>query len=392
MDPLGRTLLHRRAPDRDRGLIERVKVHESVAARIADGTDRYAPLPLPKDIDIAPQLGGETETEAEAADVPTPLISEELRTRFECSERAGARVEAMEPVWRQVLLRRRIYFLSLSLTILLVAMPVWGDRLHPPLLEGGHGLLSRIIGLAAAVSPGFLASIIESWAAHPFFFVALVLLLMLSNGWANRVERRLRDRTRFIWNKVLDPKLDKAALRQVLGLPAEAPPSPKPGDPPPQPTGVQRLHRFWKWRLVPGLVAMLMLTAFIGLLLVAATRMSLGIAERGRLCTDAGEGRPAVRATVRFETKNLCNPTGMRVEEGERYVVVMQVTPWIDGEEPADPRGLSASDLGIAGYLGVPLRRVGAVGEPDRDGPMVSVTMPVTGRQPAADETPATSG
>jgi ribosomal protein S18 acetylase RimI-like enzyme len=38
------------------------------------------------------------------------------------------------------------------------------------------------------------------------------------------------------------------------------------------------------------------------------------------------------------------------------------------------------------------LRRVGATGEPDRDGPMVSVTLPVDRRQPAADETPAASG
>lgn len=38
------------------------------------------------------------------------------------------------------------------------------------------------------------------------------------------------------------------------------------------------------------------------------------------------------------------------------------------------------------------LRRVGAVGRPERDGPLVSVTMPVAARRPAADETPATSG
>jgi hypothetical protein len=38
------------------------------------------------------------------------------------------------------------------------------------------------------------------------------------------------------------------------------------------------------------------------------------------------------------------------------------------------------------------LHRIGPAGEPDHDGTMISVTLPVDRRQPVTDETPAASG
>ena len=212
MEPIDQDLITRRHPDRHQGLIRRVKVHESVAARIASGTDRYAPLSLPAEIDVVPpQRRGENAPAEQGAfcgrkpaGPPVSLITGELRERFEDHDRGKARVKAMHGVWALVRRRRLLYFASLFLTLALLAMPLWDEWWTPPVLASGHGLLGAIIGLLGAFLPGFLAVIVESWANHAFFVLALGLGLCLTNRNARRTERKLRDDARRIWDQALD--------------------------------------------------------------------------------------------------------------------------------------------------------------------------------------------
>ena len=50
---------------------------------------------------------------------------------------------------------------------------------------------------------------------------------------------------------------------------------------------------------------------------------------------------------------------GATVIEGRRYRVELRVLdPWFDGGHPTNPQGLRARDMGLAGMLGGPFRRV----------------------------------
>lgn len=356
MEPLHPELVTRRHPDRKRGLIRVARVHESVAARIASGTDRYAPLSLPAAIEVVPpQKMGENAPPDSSRRVP--LVPEELCDRFEDETRGKARVEAMRAVWAQVERRRRSYFASLILTLALMSMPVWDDWLPtPPVLASGHGLTGQVIAGLSAFLPGFLAGLVESWAANPFPVLALVVLLILSNGSASRRERRLRDETRRIWD-------DNLGLDPPLYSPVELVSPPEPPTPAidesPVPTADQRRRRFIRWRIVPGLILVLAIAILAWLALILATRLSLAVLERGTaFCPASPAATPTERADFAFATAEPCRPAGLRVEKGRRYLVQMEVEhPWFDLTHPADPRGLKAGDIGFLGYFAAPLRR-----------------------------------
>jgi len=60
-----------------------------------------------------------------------------------------------------------------------------------------------------------------------------------------------------------------------------------------------------------------------------------------------------------FAAQATCHPVGARVTKGRRYRVDLRVVkPWFDGHYPTSPRGMSAAELGAAGFVGAPFRRV----------------------------------
>lgn len=218
LEPSSPSTLVQRDPDLTHGLLRTVRVHESVAARIASGTDRYAPITLPAEITIVPpQWEGENAPQADSEGPPlaeplgnqrpVSLIPGDLRRRLEDPAVGHARVTAMEPVWRDVRLRRRVYFGALALTLLLVTMPLWvgwvGRVWHPVVLGSGHGLIGQGVDGLNTFLPAFLGGLIKTWASHPFYFLLLVLLLAGAIRWGAAIERRLRDTTRVIWDRTV---------------------------------------------------------------------------------------------------------------------------------------------------------------------------------------------
>jgi len=364
LEPIEPQLLARRHPDRHQGLIRSAKIHESVAARIATGTDRYAPIPLPATVKVVPpQSMGENSPPPAGENAPPPighergqrmvdlmrrprpLVPEELRRRFEDPAWNAWRVRAMRPVWSLVLWRRVAYFVSLFLTLALVLMPVWDDRAMAPfVLSSGHGLIGSLIALLGAVLPGFLVCIVAAWANNPFYFLLLLGGLLVSNGGASILERRLRDKTRGIWNRMID-------------LGTEPAPEVEPE------TGKARepwLRRYLRWRLVPFLVFVTMLIVALWLFVALVTRIGLSFYERGSAFCSASDPVPGEKepAPFLFKTAAPCHAAGLTVRRGDRYIVQMEVVqPWWDAGHAADPRGLGATEMGISGIVGVPLRR-----------------------------------
>ncbi|HYI64929.1 MAG TPA: DUF2235 domain-containing protein [Allosphingosinicella sp.] len=343
-----------------KGLLGTVLVHESVLARIATGTDRYAPYVLPPKFRIVPpQPGGETalQADSETPEAPPaeeqeaePMLSPEQRARLEDEKIGAARAKAMAAVWDHVWIRRFTYFLTLFLTFALLLMSWWIDRVpDPPLLADGRTWLGGFIRLIAVVTPDFLDPLIDTMADNTFYFLVFAVPIGVLMWRTRARERRLRDLCRDIWNETL-----------VVGGPA-------PVEPPPhwvRPLRVSRLYRrlmrVLKWWILPAVAAVLILAFMLWLLAGLAAQTWLPVMEKGAALCDYRRAAPEEElARTDFSPASTCQPVGLTVRRDRRYIVEIEVVePWRDAGTGTDPAGLDAGDLGLSGYAGVPFRRV----------------------------------
>jgi uncharacterized protein (DUF2235 family) len=366
MQPPDPSTLYQRDPDRvdpngaSLGFIPTVLVHESVAARIAHGTDRYAPITLPARIVIVPpKAGGETALQADtvtpkaeaAADdgAVRPLLDPWLHDRFENAAFGAERVAKMERVWDLVWRRRIAYFLTLGLTLLLVLLPLWVSRTRdPPFLADGRTWLGEIIRLLNIILPQFLEGWVNTAAANSFYVLVLGVLILAIMGRSAAMEGQLRDHARAIWAHSLspdrrEPEVQKSAWRLRT--------SPH--------------YQWWmqkaKWLVLPALFGLVMLglLLWVALGLLTQTRLP-GLERSGLLCPKRSSVAGTNAASLDFSPRSVCEAALMNVVRGERYLVTLDVVePWKDSKVDAAPTGLAAGELGFPwGYIGVPLRRI----------------------------------
>jgi hypothetical protein len=122
------------------------------------------------------------------------------------------------------------------------------------------------------------------------------------------------------------------------------------------------MQRF-KWRVLPAgfLLVMLVVAAWLGA--AGVTQAYLPWLEGGTaLCRSAGSGLQALTQPtdpLTFRTSDTCLAVGKTVEKGRRYRVWFAVDqPWFDASHATTPLGLRARDMGVAGIVGGPYRRV----------------------------------
>jgi uncharacterized protein (DUF2235 family) len=366
MDPVDDRTLSLRDPiitdsdGRPKGLLRSVAVHESVVARLANGTDRYAPMTLPECFRIVPpQKSGENvpQADSEGAEpapeekVSVPLVDPQLRARLEDPEICSARAQAIEKVWDLVWWRRVNYFATLILTLLLAAMPLWADRLgSPPLLADGRTWIGGVIRIVGLALPGFLESWVNTYADNAFYFLILAIAIAVLLTVGTRLERKMRDQGRGIWRCAVGGSAPPAAPASWLQRLRNG-------------RTYQRRIQVMKWTLLPNfVVAPLMVLFLLWLAAGIYTQARLPGLEKGkRLCPPVGGPVPDLEINrLDFSTRATCHNVGARIVKGERYVVTFEVVePWRDGSQKASPMGLAAADLpwGL-GYFGVPFRRV----------------------------------
>ena len=166
---------------RSRGLLQSVKVHESVVNRIATGTDRYAPIALPGHFDIfppqkhgenVPQADSETQTAEHSNAAPRSMLDAHLREVVNDKALEQARDAGLEAVWNLVWWRRVIYFVTLAATLLLLGLPlILGVLPTAPLLTDGRTWIGGVIRLLTIVLPSFAGRWVEVYADNPFYFL-----------------------------------------------------------------------------------------------------------------------------------------------------------------------------------------------------------------------------
>jgi hypothetical protein len=365
LDPVDPKTLSLRDPaitdsrGRSRGLLCTVKVHESVINRIANGTDRYAPITLPKTLEIVPpQLEGENIAQAdnEMADrpadstAPKPMVSQSVRTRLLADGAGEARAKVTEPIWNYVWWRRLTYFATLAATLLLLILPMIVGRLPPPpILEDGRAGIGRIIGLLTLVLPAFAAGWVEVYADNPFYFLVFVATIFALLKIGKRLERRLRDEARRMWKAATEGELrpePRASWVQNLR----------------NGRGYQRFIQRFKWYFLPDwIVAPLLVALMFWVALAVYAQMRLPFLEHDAWVCQAANGVRQITTERRdFRTRDICSGSFGLVTATERYIVTFDVVDaWSDSTVATSPKGLGVGDSPWGfGYVAAPFRRV----------------------------------
>ncbi|HEX6660259.1 MAG TPA: DUF2235 domain-containing protein [Sphingomicrobium sp.] len=354
-----------------KGLIRKPLIHESAIARMASGTDGYAPIVLPDDFAIFPDISRETaplETSGgpqsdtkDAGGKCPPLLDPEVRALLGAKGAKKAIAGSMESAWDFVWRRRIAYFLNVGATVTLFGWPWIAGRAPNQFAEAGADpgsnllyataseWLGKLITLITAPLPNITSRWTDAWAASPIAFLILAGVIFFLRWRSASLEMKLRDESRRIWNSV---------------VPRVPPPGDGKARKGPGPHAVSRIEWFrnsapfqrglqvLKWGVLPNIFALLMALSVVWLFSALVTQVALPYLETGEsLCPTNDTG---------FATNRLCNNAQYTVRKDEDYVITFEVTSdWKDGSYLTDPRGVAAGQMRwLVGYLGAPFRRV----------------------------------
>lgn len=328
----------------DHGLLTEVKIHKSVIARIATGTDGYAPINLPPAYIVIPTDPAMHPKEGSQAGPPV--------SRRPGSDLAWARV------WDLVWCRRLFYFFTTLTTLWLFAMPWWAESAERiTICEDARCWGRSAFGLVDFFLPAFTRTWTATFSAN--FSWTLLLLAMIALFWAVGawLEKKLSDAARAIWRGEAKPPRRRSPL-QVMRE--------------------SKLYQYAgfgvKWYLLPLVAAVVTLGA-LGLAASSILGQAhLFLAEKGigpiePICRrEPAHGEPlGMIREQRLDIRDMCTSLHTGVTAGTRYVIYFRVTEnWKDNGHPIAPDGRREGDLAtekrndMPFYVGLfsPMRRV----------------------------------
>lgn len=306
--------------------VPRPKIHESVVERIKAAPEAYAPIGFPARYAVVTEDGRILDGPAH------PLETAEVSQR---------RVRAQEAAWDLVWWRRLVYFTTVAVTLTVLARP-FGNAAAAEAVETNAA--GRAVAAVGGLLPGFASPWVEYYTARPLELViglGLVLALMLIG---RRLQGRICNRMRGLW------------LQAVVGRPEALA----------EPRGLLVRLRSHPW--YQGAFAVLrrkLLPAVTGLgalllLVVLAVRAPFDLANAaGRICDGKTRAGGSLGFPFRFASRDLCTATGVQIEEGKRYRVVLQLPgtgeeAWQDSTIPvSSPAGFTSRKPGLT-----PVQRV----------------------------------
>lgn len=300
-------LIHDTIDTKQRVVIDIPKVHYSVFERITYGTDRYAPIVLPKRYAVVMKDG---EIRCGPDSILNPAIAP---NPYENPSQSAARANLQNGLWKLVELRSYVYLLAAFATAYLLLFPfIYGPSPLPtgacvkcvlkplndawswvrPFLEapvadtasdvamaaGWFSSLTKrveplIIWLISSVQSllpdwRWLTSWFQSWSAHPGGFLFGALLVGGFTLWGVNLQGRISAGMRVIWEQTFDQRASQrskvavAAPDRVAAMLAGK--------------GYQTWRDRVRWLVLPSLFAFALLFAFwyiVVMLLLCLTGM-----------------------------------------------------------------------------------------------------------------------
>ena len=325
-----------------RGLLEVVRVHESALARVISGIDNYAPSALPADFEIVTAIGPHA----------SPALTAQGRNQLDQARpHAKPRENLQENAWDYAWQRRGLYFLTVGVTLFLLALPLiaFFDPVER-LCNDDRCFAEWTVSKLFIFLPSWAGEIFSNWTAKPVLLLTVVLLIAMLIAFGRRRERKFRDAVKSVWDDYLDRKLPIAAPSTKLRTDRESP-------------YYQRSFHWLKWRLLPTIAGIVIFILLALAATIVASQTLYAVAEpHAYFCKD-GEAPAAT-----FDIAQSCTDLGFEVTGWQQYRLVMTPKlPWNDGwtrilgidvdEIEARPDGGATKET-IPMMLARPLKRV----------------------------------
>jgi hypothetical protein len=312
-------------------LVPAATIHDSVFNRIQSGTDRYAPVVMPAAYNFTGKAGAVTNT-LHPADPGAP------------------RSHVQDDVWNWIWLRRVVYFLTVFATLFVAAIPYFVIYFPNVGSKSVGGFVVPIVNAAASFLPAFLEPWFVAFRNAPGLLLAGAIAVVALMGWGASLQQTIRDVSRVAWHS-------PAGYPALSGWHY----------------AVYRLRRFGAYKatfyILTHWVFPTAIMFWLFSWLAFGTANTLGLVCRGTGGVEvqaavqpdqATASKPPAATPVTMDTQKVCNATGMKVTQGERYQITLTVTaPWQDDEDgETTPNGFNRHQAGWVQLLGVPYRRL----------------------------------
>lgn len=330
-------------------------VHYSVIERIAFGNDRYTPSPLTKNARVLLPNGIVSDILSDQGVIPDELKGVKadaslVRPFAAIKSLDGPKEAILEKAQDRIWWRRLIYFAMLALIAAFLALPAYADSLSDWLCERVKGIpgvdywlrlwegfgnaIGPIIGFLVPNVAGYVGPYLQTLREHPAIFLNLILLIVALYELSDVLARAISDFTYKAWTKHGDSKKDGALSR--WGKPARW----------------LRTNEFSKSAYhasargaVPTIWG-LVLILFFGVLFSRLAFDFRAGANLASFCEHSSVkdlrdiNESPLTAATDFETSNPCWPSGLRVTNGQKYLLTLSVKDaWVDRTIVTDAAG-----------------------------------------------------
>lgn len=183
-------------------------IHGSVIMRLANATDRYAPVTLPKkflvlapDGQLLPMTGpGNGADSLLAAAAPSPEMLALQQAMASLPEPNTSAIDlALDTVWW----RRACYFATVAAALALLAFPLYGDQAVDAWSQSVSGIIEPTVAAISAMVPAQAERWIAALRGSPIPFCALLFLLAGLYKVGGILQSRIRDRSMFGWHSAM---------------------------------------------------------------------------------------------------------------------------------------------------------------------------------------------
>lgn len=337
----GRDAEWKRCPDR--GLLTDVKIHESVIARVVSGTDRYAPIAIPNRFTVVRAAGDGCAQPYFPPATAIPIVDPAAQAR---------RAALSESAWDRVWSRRKIYYLTVLVSLALLSFPLLaGPNPLDDLCSDDRCFAARPIRWVGELLPSALSPWANSFARHPIIFLAMVTLVGILLARGKALAGSVHDRSWRLWNEArsIEPSAGQLRIGRLHKIRTSRP--------------YQNLLHGLRWSVLPlmtGMLTWVLLVFFAGAI---TTQLYLIFDEtRAGVCAKPAPAKPG--GFVLMRTSDLCTNLATSVEKEQTYLLTVQVVePWQDfgpsGGQGYDAQPDTPPDLpALVDIPGQPFRRV----------------------------------
>jgi uncharacterized protein (DUF2235 family) len=297
-----------------------ITIHDSVFERIKQGTDRYAPVVIPKVEHY--KFTGKT---GAISDGPHEADPGEPRSHVQ------------DDVWNWIWLRRVVYFLTAFATAFVAFIPFFVIYAPGFGLDTVDSFVNPVVNAAASFLPSALEPWFVAFRNGPGFVLIGAVAIGVLMLFGKNLQETIHDAARVAWHAP-DKHIQLAGWRAA----------------------VYRLRRFGIYpasfyvltRWILPTVIMWWLFGWLAF----GTANTLGLICKG---TGGVEIESAASASPTIETAKACNATGVKVVQGKKYRIQLTVVDlWKDDIIETDPNGFDRHRASWLQSLGAPYRRL----------------------------------